>query len=313
MVDANTIRREKAPEGRNLTNARGDTAYHVITAYEVSDAIVDGFTITGGFADEVGSANDRTWGGGADFYQTSVLLENVIFEANHATSTGGGVRIRRGQATFRRVSFRNHDAWGALYVDGPHQMILEEVLFEQNAGTCLVEDDGTLQMDRSRFIGNAHHVVLRKSLSASINNTIFVGATYGAIYLENSAALIVNNSSFSGNCHPFTSAAIWVDGTSEVSFNNSVVWGNESLGLTAKDASLLVESGGSATFRASLLEGWSGAGLISGDNPFGEPGVTHATAPTLGDLHPANGSPLINNGEVNASSGLLDIDGDART
>jgi predicted outer membrane repeat protein len=73
-----------------------DNSYHVVTAINVTSAtILDGFTITKGYADQSGSPNDRGAGifhESNEFYGSSELtVRNCIIEDNHAAHYGGGI------------------------------------------------------------------------------------------------------------------------------------------------------------------------------------------------------------------------------
>ncbi|MCP4675849.1 MAG: hypothetical protein GY854_10150 [Deltaproteobacteria bacterium] len=68
----------------------GNNAYHVVEG--VSDALIDGFIITGGYAD--GESEEEQNGGGMYVHKaTGFVIENVTFLRNMATNMGGGVFI----------------------------------------------------------------------------------------------------------------------------------------------------------------------------------------------------------------------------
>jgi len=69
-------------------NDPDDNSYHVVTCENVSDAILDGFTIIAGNADASDGPNCR--GGGIHNYNSSLTIKSCIFRSNSAI-TGGGM------------------------------------------------------------------------------------------------------------------------------------------------------------------------------------------------------------------------------
>ena len=111
---------------------RADNAYTVVRLTGAGQAtVLDGFTVTGGYADGAGgSADPRRAGGGAlvelerPGHTTAPRFVDCVFAANYARD-GGGVYIsgRAGSATptFVTCTFRDNEAdldGGAIYVDG---------------------------------------------------------------------------------------------------------------------------------------------------------------------------------------------------
>ena len=89
------------------TPAATDNSYHVVTAISVdSTAVLDGFTVTGGYADGV---SDRD-GAGIDVEAAGPRVANVIFVDNHALEAGGGAQARGGVAGFFNCLFSGNSA-----------------------------------------------------------------------------------------------------------------------------------------------------------------------------------------------------------
>ena len=118
-----------------------DNSYHVVYASGVTDATLDGFTITAGYADtwdlgqprggglcnDAGSAPTLTnlifsgnygyWGGGMyNHISTAPMLVNVIFRENTA-GQGGGIYNHYSSATLTNVVFQENSAveGGAIF------------------------------------------------------------------------------------------------------------------------------------------------------------------------------------------------------
>ena len=72
-----------------IADNNSDNSYHVVTGSSTdSTALIDGFTITQGNANGIGSNGD---GGGMYTYQGSPTVRNCIFTLNHALDDGGGM------------------------------------------------------------------------------------------------------------------------------------------------------------------------------------------------------------------------------
>jgi predicted outer membrane repeat protein len=97
-------------DGPDWTN-RIDNSIHVITATNVNDCTVDGFTVRGGHADGPGfGANPASedQGSGANIYFSTTHFENVIFERNWASNHGAF--NDHGDSVLVQCTFRNNFA-----------------------------------------------------------------------------------------------------------------------------------------------------------------------------------------------------------
>jgi len=66
-------------------------AYHVIYCNSVSDLMIEGFTITGGYASEVGLLDPDACGGGIYLNDSSPTIQSNIVSGNTANRYGGGI------------------------------------------------------------------------------------------------------------------------------------------------------------------------------------------------------------------------------
>jgi hypothetical protein len=64
-----------------------DNSYHVVYANAVTDAVLDGFTVTGGRGDRTGSARD-TRGGGLYTSESMLTVSNCVFSENRVNGQG---------------------------------------------------------------------------------------------------------------------------------------------------------------------------------------------------------------------------------
>src|SRR5690606_13972925 len=99
----------------SITN-NGDNASHVVIASgDLGEAVLDGFTISGGAAKGGGTivVNGRTlqqaYGGGLSIVYASPLVDNVWLTGNVSSTRGAGVYHDHGSAVLRQVTVtRNH-------------------------------------------------------------------------------------------------------------------------------------------------------------------------------------------------------------
>jgi len=118
----------------NLTTATGNTdnSYHVVTG--ATGAILDGFTITAGYAN-----SDFPNNSGAGMYNSSAAptLTNVTFSGNFATGLGGGVYNTSSSPHLMKVTFNNNSAalGGGLLNELDSSPTLENVTFSGNSAT----------------------------------------------------------------------------------------------------------------------------------------------------------------------------------
>ncbi len=78
-----------------------DNSYHVVTADSVTGTVLDGFTISGGWA----SSSGVLYGGGVFGVACSLTVANCTFEGNFASHGGGGLSVQDGGATLTNVVF----------------------------------------------------------------------------------------------------------------------------------------------------------------------------------------------------------------
>ncbi len=121
-VETSLAQRNIAANPTILSGAIADgtvtnNAYHVVDASTVgATAVLDGFTITGGYADGVG--NGHWLGGGIRMSSGSPVIRNTTIRGNVATH-GGGVYVDDGSPLFDNVTFIGNtaDRGGGLYTE----------------------------------------------------------------------------------------------------------------------------------------------------------------------------------------------------
>ncbi|UCF04138.1 MAG: hypothetical protein JSV33_09295 [bacterium] len=212
-----------------------DNSYHVVTgSYADQTAVLDGFTITEGYAD--GAGGDGR-GGGMYIVTGSPTLRNILFTDNYADA-GGGVSSETGSApTLLNVIFSENSVsfnGGGVYTDGS-TLVLTNGVFINNTGD---KDGGGL------YVYSSSNVAL-----TNVTLTGNVAVRYGGgMKIDGSSTAVIDNSIFWGN-----SASVM--GGPEVSGNTSTF-----------SYSLVAGSGGSAKWNSAL--GIDGGNNIDADPLF---------------------------------------------
>jgi hypothetical protein len=98
-----------------VTDIQGNNSYHVVRSNGVTEtAVLDGFFITGGQANEADPHDD---GAGMYAYNSTPMLGNLVFSGNSATDKGGGVYNNQSNPTMFNVTFSGNSAnqGGGIY------------------------------------------------------------------------------------------------------------------------------------------------------------------------------------------------------
>ncbi|PWH18947.1 MAG: hypothetical protein DDG59_04770, partial [Anaerolineae bacterium] len=115
----------------------GSNAYHVVTGSSTDNtAVLDGFTITAGQANETSFIDSN--GGGMYNYKSSPTLSNVTFSANSAYNNGGGMyNLDNSSPTLTEVAFSGNVAtsYGGGMYNNQSSPTLTEVAFSDNVAT----------------------------------------------------------------------------------------------------------------------------------------------------------------------------------
>ena len=170
--------------GENVNPHSGDNSYHVVTGTGVdSTAILDDFTITGGYAD--GATSIDKSGGGMINNPGSPTLVNIDFLDNYAFSQGGGLYNAaagevKSDAHLSDCSFTSNEAGsGGGMVNVNSNPVLSRVIFTGNHANSVgggMANVGNPILTDVIFAGNtaADGAGLRNTNSSpSINRAIF--------------------------------------------------------------------------------------------------------------------------------------------
>jgi len=280
----------------NLTTLSGnigaagndDNSYHVVRNFGLnSSALLDGFTISGGYA--FGDLPDDA-GGGIHNTSSSPTIINCSFSGNLAYFGGGMENVTSSSPTLINCFFSGNGAnlsGGAMENFDFSSPTLINCSFSGNAAASGGGIDN---------IGSA---------SPTLTNCSFSGnsATYGG-GMSNTAscAPTLRNCSFSGNSAPNGGAMDNFDLCSP-NLTNCILWGN---------SSGIVNNNSSPTVNYSIVQGGhTGTGNLN-TNPLFVNQPNHNDAPTTdGDLHLQVCSPAINAG-TSDDAPANDLDGAPR-
>ncbi len=315
-------------EGASFTNTlgivedyqylAGSNSYHVLeTSAAGETSIVDGFVITGGWANHEDSLADRR-GGGILNQGGSPTLNDLLVIGNRAVNEGGGMSsFDGGEPVISNIEFRHNHAL--------------------SGGGLTTADSGETSLVQARFVGNSafnsggglhvtdsHNLVLA---NARISGNM---ASFGGGISIGDANATVTHASIAGNHATLVVEAgggIDVFDSSELILNNSIVYGNWSSGATSDhEHSILNFMGGDSIISHSLIEHcnpegtWTpdcgddtGGNVADADPRFVEPVDFNDAPTTTGSLRLEPDSPAIRAGDPQAADGIEeDLDGNPR-
>ena len=165
---------------------RAENCYHVVTCFRTdANAVLDGFTVTGGNSNERYDPNDR--GGGMYIIMGNPTVTNCTFRGNSAFG-GGGIYNESGSATVTNCIFSENTAGhgcGIFNLEGSN-LTVTNCIFSGNY--CEGSGGGMYNLGSSPTINNCKFS----------ENTAKYGYGGGMANLEGSSP-IVTNCTFTGN------------------------------------------------------------------------------------------------------------------
>ncbi len=292
-----------------------DNSYHVLWGDSLdTTAILDGFTVTRGYADAtiphcVGAGIFAGWFSGP-------AITGVRFVDNHAVSSGGGL-YANGPVQLTGVVFENNSAGeggGATIIAAGSVRETEFIgnTATYNGGALLTGSSIRHFIENVTFSGNSAAnggaVYIQTQDTLAFTNVVFdrnTAANGGAIY-NNFGGFEALNTSWSGNSATGSGGGIYNQTYTffaPISIVNSIMWGDSA--ATGPEIHNVYQA---PSISYSLVEGSGGSG--GGWNPaIGADGGGNLDAdplyvdPLTGDLRPGSGSPAIDAGN-SAAPGL---------
>jgi hypothetical protein len=315
--------------GTNVTTLSGnigflrdafDNSYHVVYAAGSAGAVLDGFTITGGYADTGTSNRDK---GGGIFATSTPTFRNLLVTGNYAFRGGGGIAVAGGDPVFEAVQvvgngadigyggglhvfsgdatvtgseFRSNED-GGMRVEAPGEASVDSSLFVSNRGAGLTVKGAPVEVRRSAFVGNVGIGIYASSGDITVTDSTFAAnsaAEGGGVYASSNSSVSLDHVTFSLNRAKINGAAIDLNsGTGTI--RNSVFWNNIDNNVDPVDGKFEIQN--------SILEGGCpDTSTCDADTTFADPVLT-----ALGDhggLTPTFGlaanSPAIDTGDPDA-------------
>ncbi len=240
---------------------------HVIWCIEAdATAVLDGFTITGGYA------TDRI-GGGLFNYGASPTVKRCVFFDNYA-SQGGGMANRHSSPTVTACTFTGNYAplgGGGMYNTDQSHPIVRSCVFHDN---------------RTRYLGGGG--MYSGDSNPTVTDCFFVrnGAPFGGGMYNVAAEPVISNCTFSSNRVPSWGAGMQNEGGARPIVTNCILWGN-----SPDQIRTFTGSSGTVVVTYSDVQG-------------GHPGQGNTNVDPLltPDGHLRAGSPCINAGDPSVTS-----------
>jgi len=293
-----------------------DNAYSVVTAHDTNThAVLDGFTVTGGYSD---------WSGAGLYIENgSPRVNNCYFTLNRSNYGGAVALIGASLPVFTNSRFAGNNAvWGggAFWVEADSTLVADTCAFWVNSGawggaiaanqadidlrTCLFSANHALVYNGGAFDFNGVTLNLANSLIAE-NTAAEDGA--GMWLADGTQATIINSTIAHNQATNYSGGVVFSNSSGTI--GNSILWGNTG-GLGNVELENLVFYSSAAVIGHSTVQGWTGA-LGGTDNTDLDPLFVDAQA---GDFSLAAGSSAIDTGDDGALSlsYLYDLAGNAR-
>jgi len=277
----------------------GENSYHVVLSTgTITSAILDGFTIEGGSANEVSVPwwyEDRQFGAGLLNNHGSPTVVNVTFRNNWSYEYGGGMYNRGGAPVVNNCTFIGN--WA-----------------RQHGGALVNYETETAFFCNLRFYGNQSNAmgsaIWNYAVEPTFVNCIFSGNTSAAVWNAGGDGTWIN-CTFVGNVGDGPAGAMLTDHTPNLV--NCVFWDNSDRNGTGETSPVHIYMPDEAVIAHNCIQGWTGAwggsgniGLnplfVDADGPDNVAG-TEDDNPRLGPP-----SPCINAGDNAAVPAGIDTD-----
>jgi len=268
--------------GPQLTTINGAGHYHVVQCIngEGLETVLEGFTITGAYANGTGS---DTYGGGMYNYSSSPTVTNCTFTANRAGDRGGGMYNTNGSnpevINCRFIGNKGY-VRGSGMCNWSSTPTVVNCTFTNNTDTIYgggmsnnyshaIVTNCTFNGNSAMHCGGMHN----DWSSPTVTNSIFFGnsadvgynGTSGGMGQSNYSSPKLTNCTFSGNIAHYGGAMRSTSDSTPI-ITNCILWGNT--------ANIDPQNAGPATVTYSDIQGGLlGTGNIDADPLFADAGA----------------------------------------
>jgi predicted outer membrane repeat protein len=172
-----------------IANDTTDNSYHVVNISDsTSDNVLDGFTITGGNANDFGEENN--YGGGIYAVNSNAVLTNLTITKNNAIF-GAGMYSNNSQHQLSKIQFLDNEVsnfgdGGGLYATGSTDTLSNVTFsrnFAANKGGGIFSTRSNLDLNKIEFLANR-----ASSSGGGIYNNLSSNLTLSdSVFLNNNA------------------------------------------------------------------------------------------------------------------------------
>jgi len=292
-----------------------DNSYHVVTGSSVtSTAVLDGFTITAGYAD---GSFPHEYGGGMFNWIGSPTVVNCTFENNHADGYGGGIFNYSSSLDVANCTFSNNEAGddgGGMYNYGSSPTVVDCTFEVNNA-----DDDGAGMYNTSNSDPEVTGCTFNGNMADGDGGGMYNDSSSdpnlsGCLFYENEASGNGGGMYNNGNgtevlcCTLADNSAdygggIYNDSSGDLTVTSGILWDDTA---TTSGAEIYNNSGTISVTYCDVEGGYSGTGNMDSDPCFVDPNTD--------DYHiDPDDSPCIDVGTNSVvDEGDTDLDGDPR-
>lgn len=190
-----------------------DNSWHVVNGVGIyggvdSTAVLDGFTIEGGYADGANTASQS--GGGIYNLGSSPTLSNLVLRDNHADKTGGGMHNDDSSPTLESmVFFENHATQygGGMSNLNGSQPNLTNVSFNANTASGGVAASGRGSAGAGMYCMGSNPVLNHVTFNSNIAESTGAGMYLDDSDSELTNVFFINNSALAGGAMGVSSSS----------------------------------------------------------------------------------------------------------
>jgi len=306
----NGIGNSQDPDGNGSFYTYGGGVYCESSSPVIKNCIIENNTA------------DQGGGGGVFCYNASPKFYNTIISNNNTDDVGGGLYTREDSSPeFYDCIFEENTAefGGGCYLRNESTPIMDGVVFRSNlasnsGGGISLKDNADLLAENVEIIGNEAEG-LGGGLYVNNADPTFsflliadnLSSSGGGGYIRNNSSVNFSNVTISNNSAGLYGEGFYLRDESNLSFINSIIWGNGSSQLYFRSSGEEVEVEISYSLIQDMQEGViqnDNGNLIWGDGNFDEEPYFCNTS--MGDYYIRENSPCLYGGEQGALVGCFE-------